>query len=269
MTPRTPRRPRIAGLWMAQRRAEETHRPRPLFTDPWAEVFVTAAGSAAPPRWASAPWMGDYFAIRTRFFDDHLQDATVAGCRQVVILAAGLDARAFRLPWPPDVTVFELDLPDTLEFKERVLAQRHARPTCARRVPLAVDLRADWAHPLRHAGFDPADLSAWLAEGILMYLTPDEGDRLLATISGLSPAHSRLALEHAQASNNPSSSRAALWLLARLGTAWKAAISDPDEWLARHGWTATVHTPAALAARYGRKIRKSATPGWLIEATRA
>ena len=118
--------------------------------------------------------MANYVAVRTRFFDDSLDAATDAGCQQVVILAAGLDARAFRLPWLPTSPFSSWICPTRWSSRSGWSRDTTRHRPCARRVPLAVDLRADWADPLRHAGFDLAYPSAWLAEGILMYLIPGE-----------------------------------------------------------------------------------------------
>ena len=133
-------------------------------------------------------------AVRTKFFDEFFLDATNAGIRQVVILASGLDARAYRLPWPDGTTVYEIDQPQVIEFKSRTLAELGAQPTAHRRA-VAIDLRDDWPAALRAAGFDPAQPSAWSAEGLLGYLPPDAQDRLLDTITELSAPGSRIATE--------------------------------------------------------------------------
>jgi methyltransferase (TIGR00027 family) len=270
MTPSTPAGSGITGLWMAQRREEETRRPSPLFTDPWAELFVAAAGPTAPPRWARPPFMGDYFAVRTRFFDDCLLAAAAAGCLQVVILAAGLDARAFRLPWPARSEVYEIDQPGVLEFKDQVLAANDGRPSCARRHAIAADLRQDWAAALLAADFHPGEPTAWLAEGILMYLTPADGDKLLTTLGTITAPGSRLAIEHARTIGASAPLlRPALATLARLGARWQSAVDDPLAWLAGLGWSATASQPPDIAARYHRSAGLAASAGWLITADRS
>ena len=118
------------------------------------------------------------YGVQTRFFDDFFSSAGEAGIRQAVIVAAGLDSRAYRLEWPDGTTVFEVDLPKVLEFKARVLGERGATPK-ARRIEVAADLRTDWPTPLKAAGFDPHGASAWSVEGILPYLTDDAQRRAL------------------------------------------------------------------------------------------
>lgn len=136
----------------------------------------------------------DGMAARTRFFDDFFLAATEAGVRQAVILASGLDARAYRLAWPAGTVVFEIDQPDVIAFKSETLAQLGAEPTVDRRT-VAVDLRDDWVGALRAAGFDETLPTAWIAEGLFGYLPPEAQDRLLDLITAHSPAGSRLAAE--------------------------------------------------------------------------
>jgi methyltransferase (TIGR00027 family) len=140
--------------------------------------------------------MADNMAVRTKFFDEFFLGATQAGIKQVVILASGLDSRAYRLAWPAGTVVYEVDQPQVIEFKTRTLAELGAAPTTERRV-VAIDLREDWPAALRAAGFDPAQPTAWSAEGLLGYLPPEAQDRLLDTITELSAPGSRLATESA------------------------------------------------------------------------
>jgi methyltransferase (TIGR00027 family) len=138
--------------------------------------------------------MTDNMAVRTRFFDEFFLSATEGGIRQAVILASGLDSRAYRLAWPPGTTVYEIDQPDVIEFKTRTLADLGAEPTAERRT-VAMDLRYDWPSALIEEGFDPNQPTAWSAEGLLGYLPPDAQDRLLDTITELSAPGSRVAVE--------------------------------------------------------------------------
>src|ERR1700687_968412 len=177
------------ALGGAAARATEAESENPLISDPFARVFLDAAGdgmwnmcaiSELPPEVAEAePDLAlrlrmrvDYMAARTAFFDGFFLDAAKAGVRQVVILAAGLDSRAWRLPWPsePDgVTVYELDQPKVLEFKSSTLDEYGAQPT-SHRGGVPVDLRHDWPTALREAGFDASSPSVWSAEGLLPFL---------------------------------------------------------------------------------------------------
>ncbi len=174
------------ALGVAAVRAAESRRADRLFDDPYAEAFLAAApgafdieqraGAGEMASWGAG--FSSYAVTRTRFFDDYLLAATAGGIGQVVLLAAGLDTRAFRLPWPDDVRLFELDLPDVLAFKERVLVERSAVAGCER-TAIAVDLRTNWAVPLRRAGLATAEATAWLAEGLLIYLSESEAVTLL------------------------------------------------------------------------------------------
>src|ERR1700739_3036628 len=202
---------------VAAARAMATRAERPLINDPFAEPLGHAVGVALLPRLAAGEVnpddlndvhdgatgsagamarMADNMAVRTKFFDEFFLDATNAGIKQAVILASGLDARAYRLQWPAGTVVYEADQPQVIEFKSRTLADLGAAPTAERRV-VAIDLREDWPAALRAAGFDPSQPTAWSAEGLLGYLPPDAQDRLLDTITELSAPGSRLATESA------------------------------------------------------------------------
>ncbi|OBG75162.1 MULTISPECIES: class I SAM-dependent methyltransferase [unclassified Mycobacterium] len=202
---------------VAAARAMATRAERPLIDDPFAEPLVRAVGVDLLTKLASGELdpgelndvhdgatgstgamsrMADNMAVRTKFFDEFFLNATNAGIEQVVILASGLDARAYRLAWPAGTVVYEVDQPEVIEFKTRTLAELGAQPTAERRV-VAVDLRDDWPAALRAAGFDPDRPSAWSAEGLLGYLPPEAQDRLLDTITELSAPGSRLATESA------------------------------------------------------------------------
>jgi methyltransferase (TIGR00027 family) len=195
---------------VAAARAKATNADAPLIDDPFAEPLVRAVGVDFFTRWATgeldpaevdhadAPWglqrMTDLLAARTRYFDGFFMDATTAGIRQAVILASGLDARAYRLTWPAGMTVFEIDQPQVMEFKTATLADLRAEPTADLR-PVPIDLRHDWPAALRQAGFDADRPTAWIAEGLLAFLPPDAQDRLLDNVTELSADGSRLATE--------------------------------------------------------------------------
>jgi methyltransferase (TIGR00027 family) len=195
---------------VAAARAVATKADNPLINDQYAEPLVRAVGVDFLTRWAAgdidiaevdsedSTWklqqMPDAMAARTRFFDGFFADATQAGIRQAVILASGLDARAYRLEWPAGMTVFEVDQPEVIAFKTRTLSELGANPTTDRRT-VAIDLRNDWPTALVEAGFDKSQPTAWIAEGLLGYLPPEAQDRLLDNISELSADGSRLATE--------------------------------------------------------------------------
>lgn len=195
---------------IAAGRAMATRDPRHLIDDPFAEPLVRAVGIEffvkmidgeveASPFGDSTPErveaMINGMAMRTKFFDEYFVRATDGGIRQAVILAVGLDSRAYRLAWPTGTVVYEIDQPKVVEFKTRVLARLGAQPAAERRT-VGIDLREDWPSALTAAGFDPTAPTAWLAEGLLIYLPPEAQDRLFDTITSLSAPGSAVATEY-------------------------------------------------------------------------
>ena len=194
---------------VAASRALASRGPDPLIEDPYAATLVKAVGLPHFAKVAggqldvddplfSARQMCEHIAVRTRFFDQLFIDACAAGIRQAVILASGLDTRAFRLAWPAGTVVFEIDQPAVIDFKTQVLTEAGATPAAERRT-IGVDLRDDWPRAVRDGGFDPGKPTAWIAEGLLIYLPPDGQDRLLNAVTELSTPGSRLATEHMDA----------------------------------------------------------------------
>jgi len=199
---------------VAASRALASKQPDPLINDPYADALVKAVGLEYCNRMAdgelefdddplfSRQRICEQIAVRTRFFDNFFAGAAAAGIRQAVILASGLDTRAYRLPWPPDSVVFEIDQPQVIEFKSTLLAGLGATPPADRR-PVAIDLRDDWPTALRNSGFDSTRPTAWIAEGLLIYLPPDAQDRLFDNITTLSVPGSVLATEHMDIQGSP------------------------------------------------------------------
>jgi methyltransferase (TIGR00027 family) len=197
---------------VAAARAMASNAEHPLIDDPFAAPLVRAVGVDLFTRLAAGDLgpedlddddadagmqrMTDNMAVRTKFFDEFFVAATEAGVRQAVILASGLDSRAYRLPWPAGTVVYEIDQPDVIEFKTRALADLGAKPAADRRT-VAIDLRYDWPSALIEAGFDPNQPTAWSAEGLLGYLPPEAQDRLLDTVTELSAPGSRFGTESA------------------------------------------------------------------------
>ncbi|AFS12823.1 MULTISPECIES: class I SAM-dependent methyltransferase [Mycobacterium] len=177
-----------------------------LIDDPYAAPLVRAVGIDVYVRLVNGEIeaggntefdprrMAQGMACRTRFYDQFFLDATRGGIGQVVILASGLDSRAYRLPWPAGTVVYEVDMPEVIEFKTLTLGDLGAEPTAQRRT-VAIDLRDDWASALRAAGFDPQAPSAWSAEGLVVYLPDDAQDALFDNVTSLSAPGSRLAFE--------------------------------------------------------------------------
>jgi methyltransferase (TIGR00027 family) len=274
------------ALGVAAIRAAETERSDRLFADSYAAGFVAAAHyrspsptedpTAEPPaaevgrRRSLVTWV----VVRTRFLDDVVIDAAANGCPQVVIVGAGLDARAFRLDWPEGTRLWELDLPEVLAFKESVVQAQSWVPRCAR-VTVQVDLAGDWGRVLEGAGFDAGVPTVWLAEGLLAYLSPAARDSLLARMAELSPVGSRLGVtlaaprrrdewraRHPDGVAKPGD-YVALWQ--------SSAPDDPAAWLAQLGWRARLFGVTERAAAYGRPVDAAAVGAHgahLIEAAR-
>jgi methyltransferase (TIGR00027 family) len=191
---------------VAAARAAASRRPDPVIDDPFAEPLVRAVGLSLFTKVATGdldfvdvddgegfPRMIDTFAARARFYDEYFADATAAGVRQVVIVASGLDARAYRISWPKGTTVYEIDQPEVIEFKTRTLSDIGATPT-AEHHPVGIDLREDWPTALHDNGFDATQPTAWLAEGVLIGFLPPEAEvRLLDSVTSLSVPGSRFA----------------------------------------------------------------------------
>lgn len=244
------------ALFVAAARALEARKPDPLAVDPFAEVFCRAAGGM----WSGLldgsvsdhPLRSDEFGThfvtfqgaRTRYFDTYFRAAAAAGVRQIVLLAAGLDSRAYRLDWPAGTTVFELDQPRVLEFKRETLDREGFTPT-ARRREVAVDLRDDWASVLCSSGFRADEPSAWIAEGLLVYLPAAAQDQLFSGIDALACAGSHLAVEEGR----PMDSGAFKAKLAEAeqaddmrGQWWQLVYNEQcapaAQWFSERGWDA-------------------------------
>jgi methyltransferase (TIGR00027 family) len=279
------------ALGVAAARAAETESENPLINDPFARVFVDAAGDgmwsiyADPKLLAKAielepdmrtqlRLMIDFMATRTAFFDEFFLNAANSGVRQVVILAAGLDARTWRLPWPDGTVVYELDQPKVLEFKSNTLREHGAHPT-AQLVNVPIDLRQDWPKALQEAGFDASAPCIWSAEGLVRYLPAQAQDLLFERIHSLSVAGSWVASNvPSQAFTDPDRvrrqredtqrMRAAAAKLVNVEIAdfddlWYPEERTPvDGWLREHGWDVSVATFEQLLARYGRNVPEGA-----------
>jgi methyltransferase (TIGR00027 family) len=207
--------------------------------------------------------MTDSMAVRTKFFDEFFVSATEAGIRQAVILASGLDSRAYRLAWPASTTVFEIDQPDVIEFKTTTLAELGAEPTANRRT-VAMDLRYDWPSALVEEGFDPHQPTAWSAEGLLGYLPPDAQDRLLDTITELSAPGSRVAVESVP-TIDPADHERAIQRMQAASERWRdhgfdldfaelVYLGDRNEaagYLGDHGWHISAQSVTELFAANG------------------
>lgn len=262
---------------VAAARAAASRESDPLIDDPFAEPLVRAVGvdfftrmatgdlpSAEDQTAVGVTRMTDNIAVRTKFFDEFFLSAAAAGVRQAVILASGLDSRAYRLDWPDGMVVYEIDQPEVIAFKTKILAEHGAAPTCERR-PVAMDLRNDWAAALREAGFDPQAPTAWSAEGLLGYLPPDAQDRLLDAITELSAPGSQVAIDgvpptpvdEQERTRESMRAHADQWREQGLDLDFGALVflgerNEPSAYLADHGWQAVSSTVNELLTASGR-----------------
>jgi len=268
------------ALSVAAARAVATAAADPLIRDEFAYLLVSSAGQPWARLATDLEWIGDdehgrrshllaceYQAVRTHFFDTYFADAVAAGIRQVVILAAGLDSRAYRLDWPTGTTVYEIDQPQVVEYKTVTLESAGAAPKATRRT-VPIDLREDWPAALAGAGFDRTQPTAWLAEGLLPYLPAEAQDRLFEMLTELSAPGSQVAVEAFNlGTGDPERRRAARRvrferMRERLGlhinvetlTYQESDRADAAEWLTAHGWQVSAVSNADEMARLGRPI---------------
>jgi methyltransferase (TIGR00027 family) len=257
---------------VAASRALASQGPDPLLHDPFADPLVRAVGLTPFIRLIDGEvsldeddpalngrTRAEQMTVRTRFFDDFFIAATGAGVRQAVILASGLDTRAYRLPWPAGTVVYEIDQPQVIDFKTSTLADLGAHPTAERRT-VSIDLREDWPTALRHSGFDANQPTVWSAEGLLPYLPGEAQDRLFDNITALSAPGSQLATEHI--SDPEAFSRESVQ---RIGERWRRAGFDLNpadlfyqgersivmDYLTGHGWQVANHPATELYQRNG------------------
>ncbi|WP_163550126.1 SAM-dependent methyltransferase [Candidatus Frankia nodulisporulans] len=259
----------ITALAVAAARAVESGQPDAMCDDPWAAAFVRAAHLPHPMPTTPAEvgdhalpdtWMltNRYLGIRTKFLDAVVTGALADGIRQTVILAAGLDTRAFRLSWPAGSTVFEIDQPRVLAFKLAVLRARGAVAGCVHH-PVPVDLRRDWAMSLRATGFDPDTPTLWLVEGLTPYLPAQAELQLLAGVDAHSAPGSRIAVEEARSILTAVSDAELDGARDRWGVDMRALVHDDDDRdaagvLRGLGWTVSAEGIAAVARRYGHPV---------------
>jgi methyltransferase (TIGR00027 family) len=262
----------VTATMVAAGRALASRGPQPLINDRFAEPLVRAVGhdfftrllDGEVPIADDDPTFNEQrrreqIAVRTRFFDDFFLNAAADGIRQVVILAAGLDARAYRLAWPAGAVVFEVDQPGVTQFKTLTLSQLGETPDVDHR-PVGIDLRDDWPNALRERGFDPAGPTAWSAEGLMVYLPPDAQDRLLDEVNALSSPGSRFAAENISDMRLFTDDRNARWRnrwrrhgldLDVADLVWDGNRREPAQYLASAGWQVTRYATEALYAANG------------------
>jgi len=237
------------GLLVAAIRARESTRDDRLFTDPFADKLAGAAGHRILDAAPSGDRTTMQIVVRTRFWDDALLQA-VSSCRQVVLVAAGMDARAYRLDWPAGTTVFELDQPGVVTAKNALLADD--TPQCTR-VPIGIDLTDDWPAALTSAGFNAEAPAVWLTEGLLMYLPEEAVRRLFERIDALSAPGSVLCYDVVGKSLLQAPFMAELLKsMADHGAPWLFGTDDPAELVRDRGWSAEVTDIAEPGNRWNR-----------------
>jgi len=282
------------AVMVALARAAETASDDPLIRDEFAEPLVSTPQLAGVRDQVAAWWapepdsqdsedddfsvdaqqMIDYQAVRTHFFDAYFAGAAAAGVRQVVLLAAGLDSRAYRLDWPAGTTVYEIDLPKVLEYKEQTLAGHGATPVADRRA-VPVDLRHDWPQALRDNGFDTTQSTAWLAEGLLPFLPAAAQQAMFAAIDSLSGPGSRVAVEMFGVEEGKRQEAEEKWARLRARRAARGEDTsfnpfdlwfddegrpDPADWFTAHGWSAQTVSARDEATRLGRAPQSEERP---------
>jgi methyltransferase (TIGR00027 family) len=267
---------------VAASRAMASKGPDALLDDPFADPLVRAVGlehfvkmvdgeiAIEDDPLLNRRAMNEQIAVRTRFFDTFFTtaigggnsaEAAAAGVRQAVILASGLDTRAYRLPWPADMAVFEVDQPEVIAFKRATLNRLGAEPRATLRT-VGIDLREDWPSALRDASFDPVAPTAWIAEGLLVYLPPDAQDRLFDNITALSAPGSRIATEHMVMGSLPEDfARLLTERSRRLGSDinladlfYEGERHSAGDYLSSLGWTVTVRTTEEAFAGNGFQL---------------
>ena len=260
---------------VAAARAVATEDANPIINDPFAAALVRAVGidfftrvvdgqvtpaDVGETGNAELQTETDSLAVRTRFFDEFFLNAAAAGIGQAVILAAGLDARAYRLAWPPGTVVYEVDQPKVVEFKTATMARLDAEPTTERRT-VSIDLREDWPTALRESGFDDTKPAAWSAEGLLMYLPPEAQDRLFDHITALSAPGSQLATEYHPDTGPTMAERGRAmndrWAnlgcdVDLSGLFYEGERNNVAEYLGDRGWQVVARARRELFSAYGR-----------------
>ena len=260
---------------VAAARAVDTEDVNPIINDPFAAPLVRAVGidfftrvvdgqvtpaDVGETGNAELQTETDSLAVRTRFFDEFFLNAAAAGIGQAVILAAGLDARAYRLAWPPGTVVYEVDQPKVVEFKTATMARLGAEPTTERRT-VSIDLREDWPTALRESGFDDTKPAAWSAEGLLMYLPPEAQDRLFDHITALSAPGSQLATEYHPDTGPTMAERGRAmndrWAnlgcdVDLSGLFYEGERNNVAEYLGDRGWQVAARARRELFSDYGR-----------------
>lgn len=229
------------SLLVAAMRAAETKRSESegrLFSDPFAETLAGDLGFEIMQKAIAEVGEQPAIAIRTAFIDEKFNNALSDGVRQIVILAAGMDSRSYRLNFPEEVKVFELDQPEVLEYKNEKLL--HTKPKCQRK-PIEVDLREEWQNKLLQAGFNTGERTLWCVEGLLMYLTEDQVITLFKRINTLASSKDILLFDiFTSTMLEAPHMKKQLEFLTELGAPWQFGTNDPEQFMNKLGWSVTL-----------------------------
>lgn len=237
----------LSSRAMAVARAIETQRPDGLFKDPLAAILAgeDIIAEFTPKVQQYEDNGAPLVPVRTRFFDDFLL-SKIDQIRQVVILGAGMDTRAFRLPWHPQTYIYELDRTEVIQYKESILNKIPSK--CYRRC-IETDIRGAWSDLLLSQGYQLEVPSVWIMEGFIYYLSETEVHELLKIISQLSTSGS--------------------WILADmlnsffishktgdLSEYWKYGCDHPEKLFSTYNWDTSVVQAGEEEASYGRFTHK-------------
>ena len=269
----------MTAQWAAAQRARESEQANRLFHDPLARVLAGDEGMEMlrlsdqynPQRQQTA----EYMAVRTRFFDDWLVASARTGRKQIVLLGAGMDTRAFRLPLAEDTAFYELDQAALFDVKEPALQQSKGI-SLVHRVPVRVDLQQPWVADLEQPGFQKTQPSIWLLEGLLYYLEEPSVRELVTHISDCAAPGSALGADLVSASffRSPCTQQVLAGMAAR-GFAWRWGSDDPEDFFAEYGWQADAVQPGDTEANFGRwsspvppRKEREFPHTWLVTATK-
>ncbi|MBB6174232.1 methyltransferase (TIGR00027 family) [Nocardiopsis mwathae] len=273
----------LTALMAALDRSAESNRNDRLFEDRLAQQsritlvkLAKVAGLISTHSPDISAFIRDTVLLRTYYFDRELLDAARHGCVQVVLLGSGLDSRAFRLLWPENIELFEVDRADVFALKDHIIDETESAPACTR-IPVWADLRGDWLGALRAAGFNPWRRTVWLLEGLLPHLNQAESDRLMGAINAMSVKGSRLLLDHFGAALEENAGYSEVVdVFSDAGILLRLASREPEPWLAKYGWTAESVDLRKLIREAGRRVSSLLDPHtvhecrnwWMVRATR-
>lgn len=238
------------ALWAAYFRAEETKRPDALFRDPYAERLEGGRGTEIAktiPEGQAHAWA---WVTRTYLFDRFLREGIENGADLIVNCAAGLDARPYRMDLPTNLHWVELDLPEILAYKEKILANE--KPRCALeriRVNLANAAERQSAFGSIGARGKRAII---LTEGLLIYLSPEEVGTLARDLAATSSFHRWIFDLHSPGLLRMMQKRTGK-ALEKAGVPFRFGPPEGPEFFRPHGWE-PVHVTGLLktASKFGR-----------------